>query len=54
LYIRPVYDLHMWAWTMGWLSVIMETLFANAGVKHRGRLDSISSSGEYLIDFHSL
>jgi hypothetical protein len=39
---------------MGWLPMIMETLFANADMKHRGRADSISSNGEYLIDFHSL
>jgi len=44
----------MWAWAVGWLPMIMETLPANAGMKYRGRADSISSSGEYLIDFHSL
>jgi hypothetical protein len=32
----------------------METLLALAGMKHRTRADPISSSGEYLIDFHSL
>jgi len=44
----------MWTWAMGWLPMVMETLLANAGMKHRGRADSISSSGEYLIDFHYL
>jgi len=39
----------MWAWDMGWLHMIMETLLANAGMKHKGRADSISSSGEYHI-----
>jgi hypothetical protein len=39
---------------MGWLPMVMETLLANAGMKPRGRADSISSSGEYLIDFHYL